>query len=77
MNTQVSNGEIFIVGIKLDENDVIKSSNSRHIVYDIKEYLTKTFYELAFTNSSVYIRFHTHPLFGGAPGLSNVDFKSS
>lgn len=75
MNTQVSNGEIFIAGIKLDENDVIKSANSRQIVYDIK-YLTKTVYELAFTNSPVYIRFHTHPLFYGAPWLSKADTKN-
>lgn len=73
MNVQENNGEIFIVGMKLDEKEVIKTSNSSMIVYNLKEYLTKTVYELAFTNSPVYIRFHTHPSFGGAPALSDAD----
>lgn len=73
MNTQVNNDEIFVVGIKLDENDVIKESNSKSIHYNLKEYLTKTVYELAFTNSPVYIRFHTHPSLDGAPCLSKAD----
>ena len=73
MNTQVNNGEIFIVGVKLDESEIIESSNSHEIIYNSKEYITKTVYELAFTNSPVYIRFHTHPTIAGLPGLSKAD----
>lgn len=73
MKTQITNGNIFIVDINLDENDVIKSASSNKITYDVKEYLTKTIYDLAFTNSPVYIRFHTHPSFYGSPGLSKAD----
>lgn len=73
MDTQINNGEIFIVGIKLDGNDVIKNANSKSIHYNLKEYLTQTVYELAFTDSPVYIRFHTHPSLDGAPCLSKAD----
>lgn len=73
MNTKVNNDEIFVVGIKLDEADEIKEANSTSIHYNLKEYLTKTVYELAFTNSPVYIRFHTHPSLNGAPSLSKAD----
>lgn len=73
MTAKVHNGEIFIVGAKLDESGIIKSSNSHEIIYNSKEYITNTIYELAFTNSPVYIRFHTHPTFAGIPGLSQTD----
>lgn len=73
MSTEVKNEEIFITDIKLDDKDVIKSSNSSQIIFDTKEYLTKIIYELAFTNSPVYISFHTHPGFAGAPYLSKAD----
>jgi len=72
MNTQVNNGEIFIVDFKLDEGDIIENANSHEIIYNSKEYITKTVYELAFTNSHVYVRFHTHPG-NGLPGLSKAD----
>lgn len=73
MHTQVHNGEIYIVDVELDGSNMIESSSPSKIVYNYKEYLTRTIYELAFSNSPVYIRFHTHPSFGGAPGLSKQD----
>lgn len=73
MNAQVTNGEIYVVSVNLDESNIIDRANSHEIIYNSKEYITKTAYELAFANSPVYIRFHTHPLFGGAPGLSKPD----
>lgn len=73
MNAKVHNGEIFIVGAKLDESGIIKSSNSHKIIYNSKEYIANTIYEFAFTNSPVYIRFHTHPTFTGILGLSQAD----
>lgn len=76
MDTQVNNGEIFVVGVKLVENKVIEKSNSHMIVYNRKEYLTKTIYELAFNNSPIYIIFHTHPSFDGELGLSEADINN-
>lgn len=76
MNTKVVFDEIFVVGIKLDDDEVIDEVKRNSIHYKFKEYLTKTVYELAFTNSPVYIRFHTHPSFDGAPALSKADIDN-
>ena len=75
MNTCVKDENVFITDIKLEENDVIESANSHEIIYNNKEYITKVIYELAFFNSSVYIRFHTHPTIASTTNMSNADIK--
>ena len=75
MNIQLNNGEIFIVDIKLDDDDIIKSANSHEIIYNFKEYIIKTVYEIAFSNCPIYIRFHTHPD-NGLPNLSETDIDN-
>ena len=76
MSAQIYNDELYINGVKLYEDEIIEESSSNEIQFNLKEYITKTVYELAFDKSPVYIKFHTHPLFNGAPGLSKADINN-
>ncbi len=76
INTIVDDEEIYVLDFKLDDNLLIKSSNSHEIVFNKSEYITKIIYELMLTNNQIYIRFHTHPMFNKASTLSKADIDS-
>ena len=71
LEIQIINDKIHVMGIKLDDNNLIESSNSKEITYDSKKYISKMIHTFSSHSSPVYISFHTHPK--GAPILSNAD----
>lgn len=76
MNTKLDNDDVYIVGINLDSKDMVKSAKRTKVEYNVKEYITNTVYDIAFSKNKVYIRFHTHPSFGSAPRPSKADIET-
>ena len=61
MNFIINNEEIFIEDIKLDESEMIESSNSHEIMYNMKQ-IAKNILGCASNNSFVCITFHIYSI---------------
>ncbi len=75
MNTIVMDDDVCVVdnGIILDSSELIESASPRFIKYNPEEYITMVVYDIGFSNSPVYIRFHTHPSETALPSPSQAD----
>ena len=75
MNTEVDYEDIYIMGFQFDDSDMIKNATPASIRYDRLDYLCDGVHRISFTDSPVFIRFHTHPG-SGLPGLSKADTEA-